>query len=126
MMSKSAIRSLFVAPPLPSEKIIRSKVPNPDAIQNEIPTALLFFITEMTAVAKGMTAEITATCAEVDRCRASAINIGQPKTPPRVVKTIGLHSVLGRGFTPALSMRGIAMSEAMMGRAKAVNKGSKL
>ena len=45
--------------------------------------------TAISAVVSGMNAAITATCADVVRCSASASRIGQPKTAPSIVYTSG-------------------------------------
>ena len=81
-------------------------------------------MTAIMAVTSGMTAAITAMCADVDRCSARAMKIGQPKTAPSVVKIIGLQSARGNESAFALTMSGIAITAAMIGLANAVKSGS--
>ena len=78
------------------------------------------------AVTSGITAAITATWAEVERCSAKAIKMGQPKTVPRVVKIIGRQRARGRESAFALTISGNATTSAIRGRANAVKRGSKL
>ena len=96
------------------------------ATQNEIPGCFLFLMTAMMAVTSGITADKTATCADVVRCKAMAIKIGQPKTAPNAVKMVGRNKWRGSAGTLATSIRGMAINDAITGRAKAVKSGSKL
>ena len=126
MMMRSVSKSDWPVPPRLIEKKTRSDVPKMDANQKEIPGCFLFLSTARIAVTSGITAEITATWAEVVRWRAIAIKIGQPKTAPNAVKMVGLIKWRGSLGTFSKIINGIAKSDAMTGRAKAVKSGSKL
>jgi len=125
-MIRSVSKSDCPAPPRLIEKKTKKEVPSIDANQKEIPGCFLFLSTARIAVTSGITAEITATWADVVRCRAIAIKIGHPKTAPRAVKMVGRIKWRGSLGTLSAIIRGIAKSEAITGRAKAVKSGSKL
>ena len=81
--------------------------------------------TANSAVVSGMNAAMTATCAEVVRCSASASRIGQPKTAPIIVNTIGVRCSRGGNGTRRTPSSTRARAPAMTARPMAVRNGLK-